>query len=159
MKPMNTSDHTTSYKKVLLYALHGWGKTTQAKHYQKKYGPGFIISGESGLGSIRSAGIDYLPFSSWDGKVDEANGIYSFKSIINWINSADFKSRGYTWIMIDSLTELADLAMPAAEAEAARPENLTKDGKVNAFTIWEEYGSMMVGACKWVRDLPMDALS
>ena len=66
-KPLNTSDQTTSFRKTLLYGHHGWGKTTQFIHYQKHYGKGFIISGESGLSSIRSAGIDYLPFTSWAG--------------------------------------------------------------------------------------------
>lgn len=154
--PLNTSDHTTSHRKTLLYALHGWGKTTQAKHFQRRYGSGFIISGESGLSSIRSAGIDYLPFSSWDGPVDPARGIYSFMSIVNWVRSDDFKARNYKWIMIDSLTELGDLAYPAAEEKAAKTP--TKDGKVNGFAIWEEYASMMVGACKWIRDLPMHVI-
>ena len=25
-KPLNTSDHTTAYRKTLLYGHHGWGK-------------------------------------------------------------------------------------------------------------------------------------
>ena len=33
-KPLNTSDHTTAYRKTLLYGHHGWGKTTQFIHYQ-----------------------------------------------------------------------------------------------------------------------------
>ena len=155
-KPMNTSDHTTNWRKVLLYAHHGWGKTTQAKHYQKKYGPGFIISGESGLGSIRSAGIDYLPFSSWDGGSNPDAGVYSFKDILRYVNTAEFKAKGYKWIMIDSLTELADHAYQHAEKEAASKP--TKDGKVNNFAVWEDYGSFVIGACKWVRDLPMHVI-
>ncbi len=155
-KPMNTADHATNYRKVLLYAHHGWGKTTQAKHYQRKYGNGFIISGESGLGSIRSAGIDYLPFHSWDNGSDPANGVYSFKDILRYVNSPAFKAMGYKWIMIDSLTELADHAMSFAEAEAAKKP--TKDGKVNGFAVWDEYASFMLGACKWVRDQPMHVI-
>lgn len=157
-QPLNTADHTTSYNKVLLYTTHGWGKTSQAKHYQAAYGPGFIISGESGLKSIRSAGIDYLPFSSWDGAVDPANQVFSFKSIIKMISTPEFKAKGYKWIMIDSLTELSDLCFAAAEEEAAKPENLSRDGKVNGFAVWEEYSSMIIGACKWVRDLPMHVI-
>ncbi len=156
-QPRNTSDHTTSYKKVLLYAMHGWGKTTQAKYYQAKYGPGFIISGESGLSSIREAGIDYLPFSSWDGPVDPATDTFSFKSIIEWIRTDAFKQKGYKWIMIDSLTELSDHAYEhatkKAEAEAAAAKK-----PVNGFAVWEEYGGTMIGACKWVRDLPMHVI-
>lgn len=153
--PLNTMGHANQYNKVLLYAMHGWGKTTQAKYYKEKYGDGFIISGESGLSSIRSSGIDYLPFTSWDGDVDPATNTYSFKSIVSMVRTPEFVQRGYKWIMIDSLTELADMAMEFAEAEANKPENLTKDGKVNNFAIWDAYGTRMIGACKWVRDLPM----
>ena len=45
--PLNTKDETTSFGKTLIYAPAGWGKTTQAKHMQKAYGKGFIVSGES----------------------------------------------------------------------------------------------------------------
>ena len=78
-EPLNTSGDDTAKRKVLLYGHHGWGKTTQLKYFQEEYGKGFIFSGESGLSSIRSAGIDYLPFSSWDNPSDPKKGIYSFK--------------------------------------------------------------------------------
>jgi hypothetical protein len=147
-KPLNTSDHTTSYRKVLLYAHHGWGKTTQAAHYKRYFGKGFIISGESGLSSIRSEGIDYLPFTSFDGEHDPDKGVYSFNGICEMIDSPEFKAAGYKWIMLDSLTELSD--MIHAEVEAAH----ANDEKKNNFVIWGEYASMMIGSCKWVRDLP-----
>jgi len=169
-KPLNTSDHTTSYRKVLLYALHGWGKTTQAKHYERRYGRGLILSGESGLSSIRSAGIDYLPFSSWNGESTRAGGmladplyahdpdknIYTFRGIISMLSTQEFRNMGYKWIMVDSLTELSDMAYRYAELHAEA--NPGKDGKVNAFSIWEEYGAAMIGACKWIRDLPMHVI-
>ena len=48
--------------KVLLYSHHGYGKTYQCRHYEKRYGKGLIISGESGLKSIEDVSIDYAPF-------------------------------------------------------------------------------------------------
>ncbi len=60
-KPMKTSDEATGFRKTLLYGAAGFGKTTQAKHFKRAFGQGFIISGEAGLSSIRSEGIDYLP--------------------------------------------------------------------------------------------------
>lgn len=156
--PLNTADHTTQFRKVLFYAHHGWGKTTQAKHYQRKYGPGFIISGESGLSSIRAAGIDYLPFSSWDGEHDPAKGVYSFRGILKMVASADFKAKGYKWIMIDSLTELSDMAFIGAEAKAEAKRIAQKKEEANGFAVYEEYGASMIGACKWVRDLPMHVI-
>ena len=155
--PMNTKDHTTSYRKCLLYGHHGWGKTTQFKHYQEAYGPGFIISGESGLSSIRSAGIDYLPFTSWNGKSDPAKAEFSFVDIFKWTRTDDFKSRGYKWIGIDSLTELSDHSFKAAEAESE--EAAKRSGKkANGFEVWSNHAAQVVGACKAIRDLPMHVL-
>lgn len=168
-KPLNTADHTTSYRKVLLYALHGWGKTTQAKYYKRKYGKGLILSGEAGLSSIRSEGIDYFPFTSWNGESaraggtladpaythDPANDVYSFLGLISMLNSPDFKTMGYQWIMVDSLTELSDMAHRYAALHAeANPIN----GKVNGFAVWEDYAAAMIGSCKWIRDLPMHVI-
>jgi len=148
-RPKNTRDEGTSFFKTLLYALPGWGKTTQALHYKKKYGKGFIISGEAGLASIRSAGIDYLPFTSWDGEHDPDGDVYSFRGICRIISSDDFVKAGYKWIMLDSLTELSDLAIESikAELEAAGQGD-------NGFAVWGDYANAMIGACKWVRDLP-----
>lgn len=161
IKPLNTADHTTAHAKVLLYAMHGWGKTTQAKHYKEAYGKGVIISGESGLSSIRSAGIDYVRFKCWDDENPSAISDpddHSFTSITRWIMSDDFKNAGYKWIMIDSLTELSDHAKKWADFESKKPENMSKEGKVNAFMVWDLYATRMIGACKFIRDLPMHVI-
>jgi hypothetical protein len=156
-KPMNTRDHTTSYRKCLLYGHHGWGKTTQFKFYQEVYGPGFIISGESGLSSIRSAGIDYLPFTSWEGKSDPSREQYSFVDIFKWTRSDDFRAQGYKWIGVDSLTELSDHSLRAAEAESEATAARTGK-KPNGFEVWGNHAAQMVGACKAIRDMPMHVL-
>jgi len=154
-KPKNTADSTTSYRKVLLYGHHGWGKTTQLKFMQEKYGNGFILSGESGLQSIRDAGIDYLPFTSWDGGSDEDNDQYSFVDIFKWMRTDDFKEKGYKWVGIDSLTELSDLSMKHAEEVAEI--NAAKQGKkqANGFEVWANHGAQLIGACKAIRDMSM----
>ncbi len=158
IQPLNTADDTTSYTKTLLYATHGWGKTTQANYYKRRYGKGFVISGESGLKAIRDEGHDYLPFSSWDGENDHSKKVYSYKGILRWVASEAFRERKYNWIMVDSFTELSDLVFNFAEKNSTLPENLTKDGKVNDFLTWETYSSNMLGAAKWVRDLPMHVI-
>lgn len=151
--PMNTRDEKTSFFKTLLVASAGWGKTTQANHFKRVYGPGFIISGESGLSSVRNAGHDYLPFSSFDGDVIPAQGIFSFTEIVRLIKTPEFAAMGYKWLMLDSLTELSDLAFAWAEARATR-EATEANKKVNGFDIWSYYKEAMIGACKFVRDLP-----
>ena len=156
-KPMNTQDHTTSYRKCLLYGHHGWGQTTQFTYYQEYYGNGFIISGESGLSSIRSAGIDYLPFNSWAGNTDPEKGDFSFRDIFKWMRTEDFASKGYKWVGIDSLTELSNYSRIHAESMAE--EDAKKKGKpVNNFEAWANHASQLIGACKAIRDMPLHFL-
>lgn len=156
--PKNTSDDETTRRKVLLYGHHGWGKTTQMKYFQEKFGPGFIVSGESGLSSIRSANIDYLPFTSWDGESDPSKDQYSFVDIFKWMRSDDFRKRDYKWIGIDSLTELSDLSFKHAEREAE--QRAAKAGKKSAdgFAVWGDHAAQLIGACKAVRDMNMHVI-
>lgn len=149
--PKKTNDAAIiDTSKTLVYALHGFGKTTQCAYYQKTFGPGFILSGEGGLASISDKNIDYLPFSSWNGKHDPANEAYSFRGLCRMIISPEFKAAGYKWVAIDSLTELSDLLMRELEVEF-------KDEK-NGFAIWGEFSRQMIGSLKWVRDLPYHVL-
>lgn len=145
---MNTSELATDGPtKVLLYSHHGFGKTFQCRYYQKRYGKGLILSGEAGLKSIEDVDIDYLPFSSWDGKHDPDMGVYSFKGIAAMLRSPEFKEAGYSWIAIDSLTELSERLIEKLERDYANTNN--------GFEMWGEYSRQMVGALKWVRDLPL----
>jgi len=156
-KPANTIDHSTSYLKTVLFGDAGWGKTTNMAHMQEHYGEGFIISGESGLSSIRSAGIDYLPFNSWGGRTNPEANEYSFVDIFRWMKTPDFKSREYKWIGLDSLTELSSHSLRAAEKHCK--EEAEKMGKKpNGFEAWAIHGSQLVGACKAIRDMPMHFL-
>lgn len=150
-KPLSTSGHAIrDAGKSLLYGHHGWGKTTQAKYLQERYGPGFILSGEAGLRSIMDSEIDYLPFNSWDGKVDTDRGLYSFAAIVKMMRSQEFKDAGYQWIMLDSLTELSDRLIEHLEVEHA--------GSKNGFALWQDYGRHMLWACKWIRDQDVHVL-
>lgn len=145
-KPKRTSDASVDVNKCLLVSHHGWGKTTQAINMQKRYGPGFIISGESGLRSVMTEDIDYLPFSSWDGEHDHGTEVYSFRGICRDMATPEFREMGYKWVMVDSLTEVSDQLM-------AYVEEIHKGSK-NGFEKWGDYGRLMLGAVKWVRDLP-----
>lgn len=154
---MNTQDGSVEHYKVLLYAHHGWGKTTQCALYQRAFGSGFIISGESGLSSIRSAGIDYLPFSSWDGTTDPTVGQYSFTDIFRWMRTKAFARQGYKWIGLDSLTELSDHSLRHAEA-LAEAQAIKTSRPVNGFEVWTKHTQQLIGACKAIRDMPMHFL-
>jgi len=148
-KTMNTSSIAhDGPTKVLLYAHHGYGKTFQCRFYQERYGKGLILSGESGLKSVEDVQIDYVPFDSWNGEHDPENGKYSFRGTIEAIkksiNAGDFD---YKWIAIDSLTELSERLIEHLEKE--------HEGNKNAFQMWGDYSRLMLGALKWVRDLPI----
>ena len=146
LKMMSTANLKKSPVKTLLYAHHGFGKTWQCRNFQERYGKGFVISGEAGLKSIGDIDIDYLPFISWNGPVDEDNNVYSFRSIVKLMQTAEFKAMGYKWICIDSLTELGERLMEFLEKE--------HEGNKNTFALWADYGRLMTGSLKWVRDLP-----
>jgi len=156
-RPKNTGDGSASYHKVLLYGHHGWGKTTQCLHMQKRYGPGFILSGEAGLISIADAGIDYLPFTSWDGETDPSRYLYSFRDLFRWLRTDEFKERGYQWVCIDSLTELSDMSMKSATA-AAEAKAMETGKKVDGFAIWSDHAANLIGACKAMKGLSMHVL-
>ena len=102
-KVMSTADlQQSGPTKVLLYAHHGWGKTYQCRHYQKRYGKGLILSGEAGLKSVEDVGIDHLPFfMGW--KARSRQRTYSFRGIVKMMMSDDFQAMGYKWIALDSL--------------------------------------------------------
>lgn len=149
LKIQSTSDITTSgAHKVLLYSHHGWGKTYQCRHYADRYGNGLIISGESGLKSIEDRDINYVSFNSWDGPNDEEAGTYSFRTIVKELSQPGYlKDNDINWIAIDSLTELSDRLMEHLEAEYKNSNN--------SFGMWGDNSRLMIGALKWVRDLPV----
>lgn len=148
IQPLKTNDVSVKgSSKVLVYAHHGAGKTTQAANYHDRYGKGLVISGESGLSSIADKEIDYLPFTTFDRPTK--NG-YSFKDIVGYVSSDDFKDAGYKWICIDSATELSQRCFADVEAELS--------GSNNGFEKWGLYERKITAALKWVRDLPMHVL-
>jgi hypothetical protein len=149
-KTMKASDASGEAHKTLLYAHHGFGKTYQFRHYQRVYGKGLIISGESGLRSIEDTDVEYLPFSSWDGEHDPDKGVYSFVGIAKMLQSQEFKDAGYKWIGIDSATEMSERCLQHFQKK--------HEGSKDGFAVWGDYERAMIGYLKWVRDLPYHVL-
>lgn len=145
-----TGSEVTEQSNAILYALPGWGKTTQCINYKKAFGKGFIMSGESGLISISHEDIDYLPFSSWDGEHNPDKDVYSFRGLCKMIGTEEFKAQGYKWIALDSLSEANDLLLRDLEHKFA-------DDK-NGFKKWGEFAQTMLGSLRWMRDLPYHIL-
>ena len=86
--------------KVLLYAHHGYGKTYQCRYYEKRYGKGLIISGESGLKSVEDVDIDYVPFTSWDGNHDPEDGKYSYRGVCKMVDKAITDTFGAAFVPV-----------------------------------------------------------
>lgn len=149
-KTLSTNDSQTQLHKVLLYAVAGFGKTTQARYYAAKYGKGLILSGEGGLLSLSDAELEYVPFTSFDGKHDPNAGVYSFVGIAKMLRSEDFRQSGYRWLMVDSLTEVSELCMSELDVKFASSKN--------GFEKWGEYERVMIGWLKMLRDLPVHVL-
>lgn len=154
--PLRTSSSSvTDAQKTLLYGHHGFGKTTQAKFMQDKYGKAFILSGESGLRSLMDVDIDYLPFTSWGLRprgagADWAPAAGSLMELRSIVMSPEFKAAGYKVIVLDSLTEASDMLVGEAEVKFANSNN--------GFEKWGEIAAELLGVVKWFRDLPYHVL-
>lgn len=149
-KALSTASRGHETTNAFVYGTHGAGKTTCFRGYQSTFGKGFVISGEGGLLSLATDDIDYLPFTSWDGAHDPDNGVYSFRGICRMIASPDFKAAGYKWIGLDSLTEVSDRLTEYLEDKYA--------GISDGFAKHAEFGKLIVGSLKWLRDLPYHCL-
>ncbi len=145
----STSQAGVKNHKTLLYGHHGWGKTYQCRFFAEEYGKGLIISGESGLASLSDVEIDYVEFHGWNRKhhPDLPEDKFTFLDIVKLIKKPDFKKQGYKWIAIDSLTEMSDRCMQDIEKDFDSPTDLRK---------WQDYERQMIGALKFVRDLPYE---
>jgi hypothetical protein len=64
--------------------------------------------------------------------------------------SKEFADMGYTWIAIDSLTELSDLLEKELKTQFK--------GEKNGFALWAQFKQDMIGSLKWIRDLPYHVL-
>lgn len=152
-KPRNTATDTiiATSSKTLLYAHHGFGKTTQARYYKRRFGKGYIISGEAGLKSIASEGIDFDIFNSYhedEGREDQSNRLFALRTIAKMIGSKAFRDAGYKWIMLDSLSEASDLCFRHYD------EVESKKTKKNNWDLYQEYGDNFTAFVRWLRDLP-----
>lgn len=145
-----TAQSAAHHHKLLFYAHHGFGKTFQCRYYQKEFGAGLILSGESGLASLSDQEIETVDFVSWERK-DLPEGEYDeqrlpFREIAMMLKDPKVQQE-YNWIAIDSLTELSQLCMKNAEASYDNPDDLRK---------WQTYQRNFVGAMKFLRDLPLE---
>ena len=149
IKPFSTGDVKNIHLNTLIYGHAGAGKTTALGHFQETFGKGLILSGEGGLASIADRNIDFLPFYSFDHPVDQKKypGGHSFKDLMAYLTSDEFKSSDYKWVAIDSFTELSRRAFTEATLENDNP----KDG----FKKYDLYTQKIDPMINDLRDLPI----
>lgn len=152
IKPFKTSDVTALNLNILLYGHGGAGKTTAIGKFADTFGKGLIISGEGGLSSISDKDIDFIPFYSFDHPVDKAQypDGYSFKEIMSFIRSPEFREAGYNWLAVDSITELSRRAFNEANAE-----NPDKNNNFKPYQIYSQKIDPLIGD---LRDLPIHTI-
>ena len=98
-----------------------------------------VLSAESGLLCVR----DLVQRGEIEGF--EIGGIEDFQEAQRLCLSPEFKNKGYRWIFIDSLTEIA--------SRCARRLADKYPGKNDTFKLWGEYDQMMTDIVKAFRDL------
>ena len=149
IKPFSTGDVNNIHLNVLIYGHAGSGKTTALGNFEDTFGKGLILSGEGGLASIADRNIDFLPFYSFDHDIDRKKHPegYSFKELMSYVTSDDFRNAGYKWVAIDSFTELSRRAFTEATMENDNP----KDG----FKKYELYTQKIDPMINDLRDLPI----
>lgn len=152
IKPFKTSDVHSLHLNILLYGHGGVGKTTAIGRFADVMGKGLIISGEGGLTSISDKDIDYIPFFSFDHPVDRQKHPegHSFKDIMSFVRSDDFRQAGYKWLAVDSVTELSRRAFNEAMEENPDPSNTGKP-----YQIYARKFEPMIGD---LRDLPIHTI-
>ena len=98
-----------------------------------------VLSAESGLLCVRDLVVT--------GQVQgyEISSLADFQEAQRLCMSQDFKSKGYRWIFIDSLTEIA------ARCSEALQEKYKNDP--NGYKLWGEYNTKMTDIIKAFRDV------
>lgn len=130
MKINSTSDfHINSGLKVLIYGDSGSGKTALCSTTDA---PTLILSAESGLLSLKDHNIDYI----------NLNSMKDVREAYHFVSTSE-EAAQYSWICIDSLSEIAEMCL----AEEMR---MNKDPR----KAYGELNNKMMALIKAFRDMP-----
>lgn len=151
MKIQNTKDLGSDGIKIVVAGEAGNGKTTLAKTLVKGLRSEriCIVSAEAGLLSLRGVDIDVIDLQ----KDDEGNFVPKERRIERlgkvhaWLTEKEQIAR-YSWIFVDSLTELNQNMLESLEADPAF------QGQANTIKKYGELSTRMRGLTKAFRDLP-----
>lgn len=98
-----------------------------------------VLSAEAGLLSVRNLVVS--------GNVEgyEIGSFEDFQDAQIMCMGQDFKSQGYRWIFIDSLTEISSRCSESLQKKYP--------GKSDSFKMWGEYNQLMTDVIKAFRDM------
>lgn len=106
MKILNTDEITSNRLKILVVGESGAGKTRLASTLKE---PTLVISAEAGLLSIKGSGMDVIDISQDDSGqvISEPKRIQRLQEVYKFLLTKQARDK-YSWIFIDSLTEISD---------------------------------------------------
>lgn len=145
MKIQSTKNFGTNQLKIVVYGPAGVGKTSLAATCE---GKAAVVSAEGGLLSLRDKDVDFIDITKDDdGKLitDESLRLVRLKEAYDYLNSAEARKK-YSWIFVDSITEISQLFVKAYQKEFPDPKN--------NFQLWGKYGDSMRTLVKAFRDIP-----
>ena len=143
MRITNTKGMGVDTLKMIVYGESGVGKTTLLATANE---PTLIISAEAGLLCLANKDIDVFDISKDDAGniIPAVKRIERLRDVYNYLVAPETKDK-YKWVMIDSLSEIADIV----NASAA----LDHSGDKEKFLRWGAYNEKMTTIIKLFRDL------
>ena len=127
----NTRDFAQKGINILVYSMPGMGKTTMASTVKDKDSV-LILSVESGLLSLVDMEMDYLIISSFD----------DLRDVFTALQMREDKFEKYEWIVLDSVTEIAEVCLREAQ-----------DKHKHGLEAYQELKTSIFGLLRNFRDL------
>jgi len=128
----STKEAMSNGVKILCYGASGSGKTTFAGTFPGKT---LLLNAENGTLVLRDKDIDVINVKT----------LADMQTIYGDLISGNLV---YDNIVIDSLTEIAEVVKAELDADAYFGDNK------NTFKMWDEYKARVIGLVKAFRDLP-----
>lgn len=146
----NTATMGLDRLKMLVYGAPGVGKTTLASTLPGRV---LIVSAEAGTLSLAGHSIDVIDVTEHEGKALLPDmRIRKLNKVLGLLNGPDFQSK-YDWVFVDSLTEISQTVLEAAQDAAQRLAAETGKAQ-DGFKLWGDYARTCTALVKAFRDLP-----
>lgn len=150
MNITNTSDIHQERVKLLIYGQTGIGKTYQIRFLPED--KTLIIAAEPGLMTLKNTKFDVVDITKRKNKDGEEENVplherpAILKQVFEELVNDPANKDKYEYIVLDSLTEIAESILASEEIK-------NKDDK-NGYKVWGEYAKRLVGTLKAFRDMP-----